>query len=71
MAIKQAADYMEIDDFLWGLAALADHRCHTTDPNSHGKMAPLKRANATARGAVPTTIDEDDTMVEEQTELLP
>eukprot|EP00971_Amphidinium_carterae_P292804 5812979-Amphidinium_carterae.1 len=68
MAIKEAADYMEIDDFLW---SLADNRCHTTDPNSHGKMAPLKRADATARGAVPTTIDEDATMVEEQTELLP
>eukprot|EP00971_Amphidinium_carterae_P170984 3388411-Amphidinium_carterae.1 len=68
LAIKEAADYMEIDDFLW---SLADNRCHTTDPNSHGKMTHLRRADATARGVVPTTIDEDEPMVEGVTELLP
>eukprot|EP00971_Amphidinium_carterae_P091433 1810117-Amphidinium_carterae.1 len=59
---------MEIDDFLW---SLADNRCHTTDPDSHGKMTHLRRADASARGLVPTTIDEDEPMVESATELLP
>eukprot|EP00971_Amphidinium_carterae_P151945 3011401-Amphidinium_carterae.1 len=48
LAIKEAADFMEIDDFLW---SLADNWCHATDPDSHGKMTHLRRADATARGA--------------------
>eukprot|EP00971_Amphidinium_carterae_P167887 3326346-Amphidinium_carterae.1 len=34
-------------------------------------MTHLRRADATARGAIPATIDEDDSMVEGATELLP
>eukprot|EP00971_Amphidinium_carterae_P018381 362634-Amphidinium_carterae.1 len=34
-------------------------------------MTHLRRANATARGSVPATIDEDEPMADAATELLP
>eukprot|EP00971_Amphidinium_carterae_P222295 4412336-Amphidinium_carterae.3 len=65
--IKDGANYMEIDDFVW---SLSDNRCHTTDPDSHGRMPHLRRADAEARGLTPTIV-EDEPMTESAPELLP
>eukprot|EP00971_Amphidinium_carterae_P350304 6491480-Amphidinium_carterae.2 len=65
--VKEKASYMEIDDFIW---SLSDNRCHTTDPDSHGRMEHLRRADADARGLTPTVV-EDEPMNESAPELLP
>eukprot|EP00971_Amphidinium_carterae_P095763 1895034-Amphidinium_carterae.1 len=65
--VKEGANYMEIDDFVW---SMQDNRCHTTDPDSHGRMSHLRRADADARGLTPTIV-EDEPMTEGAPELLP
>eukprot|EP00971_Amphidinium_carterae_P119708 2371699-Amphidinium_carterae.1 len=49
--IIEKASNIQIDDFAWSLQV---DRCHTTNPDSWGRMDYLRRADADARGLTPT-----------------
>eukprot|EP00971_Amphidinium_carterae_P344640 6485150-Amphidinium_carterae.1 len=66
--IMDRANYIQIEDFAW---TLKDDRCHTTDPDSAGRMNHLRRADADARGLTPTIVEDEQMTTEGMPELLP